>query len=59
MGPPGPQGQDGARGAPGQDGADAFPFAFTFVIPGDLTTPDRTYRVMCTLAGCDVNRTET
>ena len=56
-GPKGDRGEDGA-GTPGEDGLDALPFTFAFTVPGDLTSPDRTYRVTCSLDGCAVQRTE-
>lgn len=48
-GPQGPPGADGSNGSDGAPGQSAFPFSFTFTIPGTLT--DRTYT--CTVNGPD------
>lgn len=43
-GAPGPAGPAGPQGIQGPAGEDAFPFTFTFVVPGSVTNgPDRTY----------------
>lgn len=64
QGEAGPQGPAGADGQPGQDGtdgqdgtngADAFPFQFTFTVPGkNPAEPDVTYTVTCRVDGCTV-----
>ena len=49
-GPQGPQGERGPAGADGTDGSDgedAFPFTFSFEVPGTLPTQTRT--VTCTV----------
>lgn len=53
-GPPGPQGDPGKDGTDGADGTPAYPFTFTFVVPG--VVGDTTYTVTCPAAGspCDV-----
>lgn len=51
----GQPGQDGADGQDGTDGADAFPFQFTFTIPGkNPGQDDTTYTVTCRVDGCTV-----
>lgn len=54
-GPAGPEGPQGDTGPRGEKGDSAFPFTFTFTVPG---TPglgnDRTYTVHCTADGCTV-----
>lgn len=59
-GSPGPSGPPGPAGPPGPEGAagpSAFPFSFTFTIPGDNPAePDRTYTVTCTQSGCTVEQ---
>lgn len=46
-GPQGEQGAQGERGEEGPAGQPAYPFTFTFTIPGDLTSPDRTFTITC------------
>ena len=56
-GEPGPAGLAGADGAPGPagaDGASAFPFSFTFTVPGALPGTATTYAVTCVVDGCSV-----
>lgn len=52
-GPAGPRGEVGPAGPQGSAGQSAFPFNFTFTIPGDgLLEPDVRYRVTCAVDGC-------
>lgn len=56
-GTPGKDGVDGKDGAPGKDGVDgkdgqsAYPFSFTFEVPGPGGSPGTTYTVACTAPG--------
>lgn len=56
-GTPGKDGVDGKDGAPGKDGVDgkdgqsAYPFSFTFTVPGNGVGNDVTYTVACTAPG--------
>lgn len=56
-GPPGAPGKDGAPGmdgAPGKDGSNgqsAYPFSFSFTVPGNGVGQDVTYTVVCSSPG--------
>lgn len=47
-GDPGPKGDPGAKGDPG---VSAYPFSFTFTVPGSVGSPETTYIVTCSAPG--------
>lgn len=51
----GPAGPQGPPGVTGETGASAFPFSFTFTVPGAIPGTSTTYSVACSVDGCAVS----